>query len=483
MIGAKIKARLRAAVLHVGAAIVLPACLGMTAAQADPIWGANGHPFSAYPGVSLDQQLGYMHDLGLKSYRVNISDLKSAPALAELVAKGKPLGIEILPVITPPLDLKTLPTEELRKKAYDLAFGLVSQFKGKIPVWELGNEMENHAIIQPCEMQDDGKQYNCAWGPAGGVGPLEYYGPRWQKVSAVLKGLSEGAIAADPTVRKAMGTAGWGHLGAFDRMKQDGIQWDLSAWHMYGEDPEWAFKALSAHGKPIWVTEMNHPLGSQKSEQEQADGLTKWMARLRELSAQYKVEAVHLYELMDETYWAPDFEAVMGLVRLDKAPNGGWQPGAPKRAYDGVKRFVRGGDTPSPVVSRQCQLDQPATGAPLTQRQLEYSYCMMLGRQASESDLRVWGARQREGIALKTLWETLGASPEFAKNYRTPYLTDEEFVTLTFRLMLGREPDGQGLADYSSQLREGKLARAALIGALAGSDEFKTRHPLLFQPA
>ena len=68
-------------------------------------------------------------------------------------------------------------------------------------------------------MQDDGKQYDCAWGPAGGVGPLEYYGPRWQKVSAVLKGLSEGAAAADPAVLKAMGTAGWGHLGAFERRR------------------------------------------------------------------------------------------------------------------------------------------------------------------------------------------------------------------------------------------------------------------------
>jgi hypothetical protein len=462
--------------------LIFTVCLGAAAARTEPVWGINGHPFSAYPGVSYEQQLGYIRDLGLKSYRVNISDLKSAPALAQLVAKAEPLGIEILPVITPPFDLKTLPLDELHKQSRELAFALVSQFKGKIRVWELGNEMENHAIIQPCEMQDDGKQYNCAWGPAGGVGPLEYYGPRWRQVSAVLKGLSEGAIAADPAVRKAMGTAGWGHLGAFERMKQDGIQWDISVWHMYGEDPEVAFKTLAPYGNPIWVTEMNHPLGSQKGEQEQAEGLTRWMAKLREYSAQYKVEAVHLYELMDETYWAPDFEAVMGLVRLDKAPNGGWQPGAPKRAYHAVKRFVRG-ETPEPAVARKCELEQAAAGAPLTQRQLEYSYCLLLGRQAGATDLRVWTARRQEGVALASLWETLGASPEFAERHRTPYLSDEEFVTLAFRLMLGREPDGQGLADYSTQLREGKLARPALIAALAGSDEFKTRHPLLFQPA
>ena len=26
------------------------------------------------------------------------------------------------------------------------------------------------------------------------------------------------------------------------RMAQDGIRWDISVWHMYGSDPEWAFR-------------------------------------------------------------------------------------------------------------------------------------------------------------------------------------------------------------------------------------------------
>ena len=31
--------------------------------------------------------------------------------------------------------------------------------------------METYAILKPCERQDDGVQYNCAWGLAGGVKP------------------------------------------------------------------------------------------------------------------------------------------------------------------------------------------------------------------------------------------------------------------------------------------------------------------------
>src|SRR5262249_44160474 len=148
--------------------------------------------------------------------------------------------------------------------------------------------------------------------------PLEYYGPRWRKVSAVLKGLSDATTAVDPAIRKAMGTAGWGHLGAFTRMEQDGIRWDISVWHMYGEDPEWAFKKLAGFKRPIWVTEFNHPLGGQRSVAAQADGLVRAMIRLRQLQHAYSVEAAHVYELLDETYWAPSNEASMGLVALVK---------------------------------------------------------------------------------------------------------------------------------------------------------------------
>lgn len=306
-------------------------------ARADLLWGANGHPYTAYPGISYEQQMTLLADLGLKSYRVNVS---SVGDMGPLIAVAKAHGITILPVLTPALDLARETPEALYKKAYDMAFELVSRHKADIRVWELGNEMENYAIIKPCEMRDDGKQYPCAWGPAGGLGALDYYGPRWAKVSAVLKGLSEGTIAADPAAQKAMGTAGWGHSGAFKRMEQDGIKWDISVWHLYGEDPEPALKEMAKYGKPVWLTEFNHAEGSKKSVEAQAAGLARWIARFRELAPRYRIEAAHIYELLDETYWAPSGEAYMGLLELEKI-EGGWRVGRPKPAYEVVKRLVR----------------------------------------------------------------------------------------------------------------------------------------------
>jgi hypothetical protein len=449
-------------------------------ARADLIRGANGHPFTAYGGVSVDAQLGLLKDLGLTSYRVNISELSSAPALAELAAKAVPLGIAILPVLTPSVSLDSETPEALQRAAHDFAFALVSQLKDRIKVWELGNELEVYAIIKACEMQDDSKQYNCGWGPAGGTGVLDYYGPRWAKVSAVLKGLSEGAMAADSTARRAMGTAGWGHTGAFERMRQDGIAWDISVWHMYGEDPEWAFKVLAGYGKPIWVTEMNHPRGSEAGEREQADGVRHWMQRLAELGPRYKVEAVHIYELLDETYWAPDTEAVMGLVRLEPSEAGGWRPAAPKAAYDAVRAVVRG-DEGLPKVERACALERTMENRPPPEAHVAYLYCLLLGREADEGGLQDWAAQRREGLSVATLLEAMAGSEEFSARYRVPYLSDEHFTILAYRLLLGRDPDGQGRSDYASALRSGKLSHAALIGILASSDEFRHRHKQLFE--
>jgi len=111
----------------------------------------------------------------------------NADSLATLVDAGKARGIEILPVITPAgMDLDKDSPQELYGKSRKLAIALGKRFKDDIRVWELGNEMETYAIIKPCEKRDDGTQYPCAWGPAGGTGALDYYGPRWVKVSAVL---------------------------------------------------------------------------------------------------------------------------------------------------------------------------------------------------------------------------------------------------------------------------------------------------------
>lgn len=453
---------------------------GMTShASADFLWGVNGHPMTAYPGISVEEQIGYVANLGMKSYRVNIPDIGRADELDRLVRIGKGYGIEILPVLTPgDLDLAEKSPEELYRIGFDFAAGLARRFGGDIKVFELGNELENFAIIQPCEMRDDGTQYPCDWGPAGGVGPLEYYGPRWVKVSAALKGMSEGLHSVDPTLKRAIGTAGWGHVGAFHRMRDDGIGWDISVWHVYGQDPEWALDILQEFGKPIWVTELNNPLGSQNGEEEQARNLARMMNKIRELGKKYRVEAAHIYELFDEPYWGPP-EDEMGLVTLVQGDDGSWRTGQPKRAYFAARNII-GGPATRPAITRHCELSRERDG-PLVDHQIEYSYCLVLGRWPDKEGATTWRERLESGeINVYDLVSGLGTSDEFNARFATKTLTNEAYVSLLYRILLLREPDRGGLSAYVRELNAGNITRDMVVMGMVTSTEFAGKHPSIF---
>ena len=312
-------------------------------------WGANGHPFTAYPGVPFGDQISSLTHLGLTSYRVNVSSLHQLPALQRLTREAAAQGVSILPVLTPSLSLADETPEHLYRESRRFALALATPLRDQIPVWELGNELENFAIIKACERKDDGSQYNCSWGPAGGVGVDEYYTPRWIKVSAVLRGLSDGIAEGAPGARRAIGTAGWGHLGAFERMRRDGIAWDISVWHLYSDDPQWAFTELQKYGKPIWVTEFSDPLSPGPID----DGarklrLRRLMDTLASLAARYRVEAAFLYELLDEPYWGNTPEAHYGLLSLKRSP-GGWALAAPSATYSTVQAVTGGHGFPPGV--------------------------------------------------------------------------------------------------------------------------------------
>ena len=439
----------------------------------------NGHPVVNYPGVSFEQQLDYVRELGMKSYRVNVSELNQIEPLRRLVDAAAARGITILPVLTPELDLDHETPEALQHKAYDFAVALVSSFKGQMPVWELGNELENYAIVKPCDMLDNGTQYNCSWGPAGGNSALDYFGPSWSKVSAVLKGLSEGTHATDPNVRRAIGSAGWGHVGMFERLKADGIDWDISVWHMYGADPEWAFKLLAQYGKPIWVTEFDNPAGSEQSEERQAQGLRRAMARLSELHARYHVEAAQIYELLDEPYLGEDFEAHMGLVGLEGTKAGGWRAGERKPAFEAVKEQIRESSSHAISPERNCSLYDLSAAASAARSVVSYAYCLVLNRGPDGDGLRSYTLRLESDMTVRQFLLELLNSDEFVRLHKAGDLSDADYAALLYRVLLNREPHSaelKGLLPSNSS----PSWRVQLRSELLTSPEFRSLHPDLF---
>lgn len=304
----------------------------------DIIWGVNGHPTTAYGAVTLDQQMATLARLGMTHYRVGSESLDKVEEMLTVAAR---YSVTLLPVITPDLQFDAHSASEIYRNSYRTAYTAALRFKGRVKVWELGNELEGYAIIKPCEIKDNGEVYSCAYGFGTGIDPLEYVGARWAKVSAALKGMSEGVHAADPDARRAAGSAGWGHTGSFERMKADGIQWEISVWHEYGDDPEWAMKILQTYGKPIWYTEFG-ATSFKVGEQAQADHIRALMQTIRRLK-RYGIEAAFIYELLDESYWGENSEAENGLVHLVKDGQGRWVLGGDKIAAGVVKSSIAAG--------------------------------------------------------------------------------------------------------------------------------------------
>ena len=319
-----------------------------TAGDSPPpvLWGVNGHPFSAYPGITPEDQIAEVARLGLKSHRVNVTRADQVADLKRLIRIAAERKVTILPILTPPVALADTSAEDLYRQSKQFAEAVVGPLKGQVTVWELGNEMESFAIIHPCEMKDDGTQYNCKWGPAGGVGVDEYFTPRWRKVSAVLKGLSVGVAGVDPKARKAMGTAGWGHLGAFERLRNDGVAWDISVWHQYSEDADWAYEKLQAYGKPIWITEFSPPNADRPdAEALRPARLEAMMRKILKTARKFRIEAAFIYELLDEPYWTDSPEARFGLLTMTRSGSA-WRIAAPHPSVATVQRIT--GETVTP---------------------------------------------------------------------------------------------------------------------------------------
>lgn len=313
------------------------------AADPDVSWGVCGHPFLAYPGISIPEQLEALAALGLTRYRIDTRRDGSIPALEDLLNQAGQRRIAVLPIIEPEMDLDEDAPRLLKERAFEHGRMMARRFRGEVPVWELANELENFAILQPCEMRDDGTKYPCEWGPAGGVGPLEYYGPRWRKVSAVLAGLSAGVAEGDPAAKRAMGTAGWGHLGAFDRLVEDGVTWDITVWHDYEGVSEDYLNKLASLGRPIWITEFNAGGGGDVAPEVNAARLVERIAYYRRMRSRFRLEAAFIYELLDETYWGDTFEARMGLMSIAPRGEGGWRIQGPKPAATAVRDAIAQG--------------------------------------------------------------------------------------------------------------------------------------------
>ena len=342
----------------IGMLALLPSSLHAVA------FGAYGRSLDFYPGT-YEQQLNLVKDAGLSVYRVDLNSAEQFPNLDRLLATAKPKGLSILPNLSIQSNVAVETEEVLYRRAYDYAKSVVGKYQGEIKVWEMGNELEQNAMVRPGETMDDGSRWSLSWGDSAGDESRYYIAARYNKARGIIRGLCDGAHAASPEARCIVNTAGSLHYGFLQRLISDGVVFDIVGYHWYSHmgslessRPDESglgvnvLAELAKMGMPIWITESNRWTGTiDGNEKAQADDVVGFAKQMASLSSKYNIQAVIFYELCDEHYFdINDFEAHMGLVNVFKdAASGSWFIGAPKLAYIGLKEFL------VPVISLQAQ--------------------------------------------------------------------------------------------------------------------------------
>ncbi len=327
--------------------------------------GVNGHPltkavYSNEKGVSYEEQFTALKDLGAQWYRFDVGVPPTGPDTAKmdpLVKAAKAHDIRLLPVIFPSIDRDHDDLSTIYKKSYDGAFKMASQYKSYIQVWELSNEQD---IYSAHKAGDPG------WNRSGNDGdqPSDYSPTRFAIVAAMMRGLSEGVRAADPSARRIINFAGWLHTGFFQLLEDNAVPYDIVGVHWYQDMGEITcpgqpypcparpqhFNVIArvekiTHSKPMWVTETNYsPLPNASPEMNVSRKENYLVPTLQRYlsSSVYPFEAVFIYELLDE----PDVgggakETQMGFFSVKRRSDGGYSVAGPKPTYKAVQRLYQ----------------------------------------------------------------------------------------------------------------------------------------------
>jgi len=132
-------------------------------------------------------------------------------------------------------------------------------------------------------------------------------------------------------------------------------------------------------------------------------------------------------------------------------------------------------------IKRNCDLGAFDPVQSRIEQRAAYIHCLVFGQVGNTKDRDAWVANIGRGTPPWELLATLLASTEFNDRYVTRDLDNSEFVTLLYKLLLDREPDGAGLSAYVELLDSGAMSRVGLAKALIDSSEFRAKRPMLFR--
>src|SRR5690606_2897499 len=97
-------------------------------------------------------------------------------------------------------------------------------------------------------------------------------------------------------------------------------------------------------------------------------------------------------------------------------------------------------------------------------------YRATLGREPDADGLANWTSKLTDGLTLFEVVAGFTNSPEFRARYGDT--TTAEFVTLLYRNVFDRDPDPSGYAGWTGALERGQMTRSQVVTHFSQSQEF-----------
>ncbi len=287
-------------------------------------WGASGHytkpdlgPYYSYNRVPLSRQLGLLRSAGFSWYRNGCNE-HTCPTL---LSEANKAGIHILG------GFALWPDEKSDEASnYQRVYDYTSKFARRYPqiqYYEAGNEVDNWV-----GMTGDGSTRD------------QYNNARFAQARGFIKGFVDGIHAGNPNAVVMVGDAGYCHYGFLESLWNDGIRWDITAFHWYatmgniekaGCHEANAAAIHASFGLPVWITELNDDAAAKNDDQTAAAmWLVAFANQIKTVASKYDIRAVFVYELLDEPNWQ-DMQGHFGIA--DGVGN-------PKAAYQSLRTML-----------------------------------------------------------------------------------------------------------------------------------------------
>jgi len=328
MYGMKVKEITRAAGLTL--LLILLSVTGTNAVAQVMAWGVDG-PTSKK--MDVRPIFALLHARGITQYRINAyladgTDGFQVQTYREMIQLAKEYHISLKPILFTPFqegdrtDHGKYPKGDaaaLYASAYNRTYKFVSEFRNDLPDWELGNEVN-------LQIKDaDGKRLF-----GKGQTAAEFDTPVMNDWAAVLRGMSDAIEKVNTEhglhLRRALNTTST-MFGFLDFMASRGVKFEIISYHYYahlGVNPHHffghrdeggfdLFKKLASYKKAVVVNELNcaeiydsdyeNEAGKPKTE----TGFKNLYTTLKYFAEQtdLKIEALDIYELLDEPAKAP----------------------------------------------------------------------------------------------------------------------------------------------------------------------------------